>query len=238
MAGCRATWVQNQLKSVKSTMGSRISYQSGCSPIHRQILLRSGRLAILCFALLLVVPVRATVLLNLSIEELVAQSMLIVEGEVTGSEIVAEGDQIRTLLTLKIDGTIKGAVTGDSIVLGFLGGTAGNITLEVSGQFIPATGESGIFFINDHLSEQVNPLTGWYQGFFPVNVGSDGEALLNLNARPDLLLANAGDDPRVRKLLDLGMSEQQVIARYPEYQRFTVADFKAALAEIIRQQGD
>ena len=205
--------------------------------------LRASRLAtfapvILGLSLMLAMPGRATVLLNFSFEELVARSLLIVDAEVTGTETITEGDQIRTRLTVKVNETIKGAAQNETLVLDFLGGTAANVTLEVSGQFIPEVGQSGIFFINDPFSEQVNPLTGWYQGFFPVSVSADGEALLNLDARPDLVLANAGEDPRVRKLLDLGMTEQQVIARYPEYQRFTVADFKAALADIIRSQGD
>jgi hypothetical protein len=191
-----------------------------------------------CASLLLGLPARATVLLNLTLDELVGQSLLIVEAEVLASQVVSEGDQIRTRLTLAISEILKGAARNDTLTLDFLGGAIDDRTLEVSGQFIPRTGSRGYFFINDPLGEQVNPLTGWYQGFFPVTVTPAGEAMLNLDARPDLVLANTADDPRVQKMLALGMSEQQILARFPEYQLFTAADFEAAIAAIIQEQGD
>ena len=194
--------------------------------------------ALLLISVLSCFSARATVLLDLSLEELVAQSMLIVEGEVTGKTVSRIDDQLYTTVTLRVDETIKGSQQEATLTLQFLGGTLDGETLEVSGQFIPETGSHGLFFINDPLGEQINPLTGWYQGYFPYMFADDGQIVLNLDGRPDLLLANANDDPRVRKLISIGMDTTLIVARFPEYALFLAADFKTAIEAIMAQQGN
>jgi len=181
---------------------------------------------------------QGTVLTDYSLDELIGQSSLIVEGEVLSHTESRDAELIYTTIELQIDEVLKGDSALTRLPLKFIGGGAGSVSVEVSGQFIPGVGERGVFFISDPYLDQVNPLTGWYQGFFrELQIPGDPVVYLDLHERPDLILVNLPTDPMLKKLLGLGVSEADIAARFPAYQRFPAADFKDYIRFQARQEG-
>jgi len=169
----------------------------------------------------------ATTLSDFTLDELISHSTLILEGEVLSHEQSADSALVYTTVTLRVDEVLKGDASLTSVPLKFMGGSDGEQQVAVSGQFIPDVGARGIFFINDPDDNQVNPLTGWYQGFFrEIQVPGEATVYLDLHERPDLILVNLPTDPMLKKLLGLGMSDTEIAQRFPDYQRFPAADFK------------
>lgn len=196
-------------------------------------------LACLLVSLGLAQPIQATVLLDYGFDALVRESKLIVQAEVLERHSEAadlHADDIHTVVTLRVSQVFKGSTAGDELELSFLGGAVAGEVLEVSGQFLPSVGDEAIFFITDPNASHINPLTGWFQGYFPI-VDEGGTPYLDLSDRPDLILANA-TDPLLKKMLNLGVSEAELERRFPGYARFTLEDFLLAIeAEVAAQEG-
>jgi hypothetical protein len=185
-------------------------------------------------------PAQATVLADYSFDDLISNSALIVQAEVLDSYSeapdAAHSGDIHTVVTLHVEHVLKGALDHDEVELAFLGGTVNGEVLEVSGQFIPGVGEHAVFFISDPAARQINPLTGWFQGYFPI-LEDGGAAYLDLSGRPDLILANFATDPLLKKLLNLGASEAELEERFPGYARFTLEDFLLAIEAAVAAEG-
>jgi len=193
------------------------------------------RFSILTRLLLLVLTplcAQATVILEHSFEELVEKSQLIFQGRVLRTELVEVDGLVHTLVWFDIEETIKGEARAQELSLRFLGGTTVNASVDVAGQYLPKVGDHAVYFVSDPDDYQVNPLTGWHQGAFLIETLQDGELALDLSERPDLILFNTRGDPLVRKMLDLDFSEAQINAKFPEYARFPLADFKAAIRSL------
>ena len=106
--------------------------------------------------------------LSVSLEHLSTESPLIFEGEVIGtaSHFNANETSIHTYVTFRVVDVIKGTHSGPEIMLRFLGGTVGEIRLDVSESKLPELGEKGVYFVESLESFQVNPLYGMDQGHF------------------------------------------------------------------------
>lgn len=188
------------------------------------------RLRLLLLATLLAVaPLHATVLQELEFEDLVQQSQLVFLGTVLRSETETGDGLVHTRVWFSVEEVIAGDAPGDEFSLRFVGGDDGNRHVDVAGQYIPAAGLRGIWFVRDPLDHQVNPLTGWQQGAFPVQVQADGTQLLDLSGHPDLIMRNMRADPVGSKMLGAGYSEEQIAARLPDYARFPLQDFVDAI---------
>lgn len=190
---------------------------------------------LLCASLLLHAPANATVLVQLTLEELVASSELIFIGKVLDSTTDAVGDLVYTTVRFEVDEVIAGETSDTILELRFLGGSADAQTTEVSSQYIPASGDRGIFFVDDTLRDLVNPLTGWSQGHFPL-VDVDGATWLDLKNHPDYGLLEPDTDPLAGKMRSLNFSREEIAARFPERFRFPLNDFVAAISHIRAQQ--
>ena len=190
--------------------------------------------ALLVLALLLALPATATatVLQELDLETLVAESRLIFLGEVQHHEVEAADGLVYTHVTFRVDEVISGDAPDQPFSLRFVGGSAPDMRIEVGGQYIPAPGTRALWFVSDPYAHLVNPLTGWHQGVFPVVRAADGEQLLDLSSRPDLLLSNTRADPLARKMLQAGFGEARIAARVPDYQRFPLRDFVDAIRSL------
>ncbi len=105
-----------------------------------------------------------------SVEEILENSALVIEGQVMASESrPVEGSRmIQTCFRFEIAEIIKGDHPDDSFELCFLGGTLDGVTMRVSGMRYPEIGETGIYFVESLDRLQVHPLYGGPQGHFLV----------------------------------------------------------------------
>jgi len=177
-------------------------------------------------------PSQATVLVDYTFDALVRESALIVRAQILDRFVegphAGHADDIHTVVTLRVVHVLKGDAQPNEIELSFLGGTLNNEVLDISGQFIPRVGEEAILFIDDPHGRHINPLTGWFQGYFPIQQAA-GQTYLDLSDRPDLILANLNADPLLKKLLSLRVSEAEIEKRFPGYTRFLLEDFLTAI---------
>lgn len=109
------------------------------------------------------------------IEEVSKNAELIFEGRVTAVESRAAPSSklIHTFVTFAIDDVIKGNYSKPTIVLSFLGGSAGGRTLIVDDVQPPEIGEKGIYFVESLTRTQVDPFYGGPQGHFVIRHDAD-----------------------------------------------------------------
>ena len=125
--------------------------------------------SLLTFIILPAGIAKATVILEVSFDEVVQGAEFIFEGRVVSKETRPSpiGGTPFTYFTFQIMDVIKGSFPGNTIELGFMGGTLNDLTLEVEGMRMPEVGEKGIYFV-ESLDQQVHPLYGWRQGHYLV----------------------------------------------------------------------
>jgi hypothetical protein len=179
--------------------------------------------------------VQATVLIELGLEELVAGAALIFTADVQDVTISTENGQVYSTVTFRIQQQVKGDVAEPVLALRFLGGSSAELQLEVTGQYIPSAGDRGLYFVTDPQSNQVNPLTGWSQGYFPLQDAADGTQYLDLRGHPDYASALGAPAPLASKMKALNFSAAQIEAHVPGSQEFPLADFVAAIRYLLEQ---
>ena len=119
----------------------------------------------------------AATVLQVDVDFLLNKAALIFEGEVVSSEAKWNHDKttINTFVTFRVKDVIKGDPHASTVMLGFSGGTVGEVGLQVSGMVYPSVGESGIYFFENPGKQLVNPLVGWGQGHFRVKKDNNGK---------------------------------------------------------------
>ena len=139
--------------------------------------------------------------LAVSLEQLSTASQLIFEGEVVGktSEFNANQTSIHTYVTFRVVDVVKGTYNQPEITLRFLGGTVGEIGLNVSDSTVPELGEAGIYFVESLERFQVNPLYGMDQGHFLV-LESNGQRFMTTRNRRVITGLFSDDQPPVEGL--------------------------------------
>jgi hypothetical protein len=180
----------------------------------------------------------ATTLVQVTLDELVNDSELIFTGEVVDSAIATEGELVYTTVRFAVDDVIAGDLAGDSVELRFLGGVDGARQTDVSGQFIPAPGARGLYFVGSTTRDLVNPLIGWSQGYFPLVDTPDGVTWLDLKDHPDYGLLAPDTDPLAGKMRGLNFTREQIAERFPERFRYPLADFILAIDAMLAEQGE
>ena len=130
------------------------------------------------------VPSSSSVL-AVSLEQLSTSSQIIFEGEVVGktSEFNANQTSIHTYVTFRMVDVVKGTYNQPDITLRFLGGTVGEIGLNVSDSTLPELGETGIYFVESLDRFQVNPLYGMDQGHFLILESTGQRIMTTRNGR-------------------------------------------------------
>jgi len=107
----------------------------------------------------------------ITFEELVSEAVIITRGEVIGvrAEWRDRGNDspIVTRVTVRVEQTLKGDAT-PQLELEFLGGTIGNLTLEVSDSPQFKVGERDFLFINN-AGHPTSPLVGFFAGRWPIH---------------------------------------------------------------------
>ncbi len=127
----------------------------------------------------------ATSVLQITFEELCQQAGLIFEGRVIAVD-ARKNDRspdIWTYVTFDVIDVIKGPSVGDEIELAFMGGTIGDVGLQVASMQFPKLAETGIYFVESLARRQVNPLLGWTQGHYLVEPDEFGTKRVFTHAR-------------------------------------------------------
>lgn len=203
--------------------------------------IRTKVLTALWLSLALLLSVRltlATTILTLGLEELVAESSLIFTGEVQQSSVSVENDLVYTTVAFAIDELIKGEYAQDVLTLRFLGGESTDVKIDIAGQFIPAPGERGLYFVQDVQRDLVNPLTGWSQGYFPLIEDPGGIRYLDLRNHPAYELILGKPDPLAEKMRAMQFPADRIDARFPDSHQFPLADMVEVIRDVLRQQGE
>ena len=189
-------------------------------------------LGMLLLCLSLAAPLAsATTLQDFSFDDLVAQSAFIFVGTVQSSREELQGELVYTLVSFSVEQTLKGTAPQSTVELRFIGGSANGFNVKVEGQFVPATGARGVFFVADLNAKQVNPFTGWQQGFFPLMQDGAGADYLDMRQRPDLKIPGLTVDPLVTKMLAMGFSSAAIDAKVPRAFLFSFDDFRTAILD-------
>lgn len=194
------------------------------------------KLLSLCLSLVLVstaLPLQATVLIELTLEELVEQSALVFAGKVLNVVVSSQDDLVYTTVLFQVDTVIKGSLDQEQLELRFLGGKDTAVTIAIAGQFYPTVNEQGLYFVTDPTQELVNPLTGWGQGYFPTFTGDDGTTYLDLRNHPHYAFLDGGQDPLLEKMRALKISETEIKTHFPKSQQYPLADFLAAITYLL-----
>jgi len=181
----------------------------------------------------------ATTLIQLSFEELIAQSALIFEGRVIAVNAQQTGPRsIHTVVSFEILEVIKGEYAGNTIELSYLGGRVGDVALTVSEMQFPVQGETGIYFVENPYEEFIHPLVGWSQGHYLIQqldalrqqvTTADGQAVVSIDEVAPLAMPMPLEhDGNVRGL--------QIQALSAPAAAMTPAAFKDRIRDMQRRQ--
>ena len=142
-------------------------------------------ISILMSYLLLVIPLGATTILGMNIDEVAQGAELIFEGKVVEHNVRENAaGMIVTYVTFRIEELIKGEYDEPLLELKFTGGRLGGQIMEISGLRIPSPKEEGIYFVESVNRNLVNPLLGWSQGHYLIYEESGERRVSTVNDRP------------------------------------------------------
>ena len=112
----------------------------------------------------------ASEIMKADLDQVAKNSELIFEGRVVSEETRPSpiSGKPFTYFTFNIIDLIKGSYLNQTIILGFMGGTLGGITLKVSDMRMPEIGERGVYFVEKIGEQQIHPFFGWQQGHYLV----------------------------------------------------------------------
>ena len=128
---------------------------------------------------------------------------------------------------------VKGNYSQRTIELSFLGGTVGDLSLEVSDLHIPKLGEKGIYFVENPNERYVNPLCGWDQWHFLIV--PDQEGIPRVTTYGGKKIAGVGPGPTTKSgefsngiALGVNASEESV------QPGLAVSEFKERVRRMVR----
>ena len=173
--------------------------------------------------------------LSVSLEQMSTDSQLIFEGEVIGtdSRFNANETSIHTYVTFRVVDVIKGTHNRPEIILRFLGGTVGEISLRVSESTMPALGEKGVYFVESLERFQVNPLYGMDQGHFLI-LESAGRRIMTTRNRRVVTSLAPDSQPRAEGLSN-GSARGLAVDEAAAGSGVTVFQFKQAIRQYSSQ---
>ncbi|MEL0084044.1 MAG: hypothetical protein VW985_13530 [Gammaproteobacteria bacterium] len=134
----------------------------------------------------------ATSVRTMNIDELVAGSELVVEGQVLQISVDQDANNPRIVTTtvlVEVIEVLKGEFDQPTISLSFLGGTYGDRRLKVEAMEYPDVNEHGIYFIESTGRQQVHPLLGWSQGHMVLLPDSGGQLRVHSRAGDPVALS-------------------------------------------------
>ena len=120
---------------------------------------------------------RSTTVIPPTFDQLVAEAQTVFVGEVVSQRSVmdtsSQGRSIHTIVTFRVEDVWKGTL-GARTQLEFLGGTVGDLTIQVAGMPAFAVGQRNVLFVTGS-AKSISPLVGLSYGRLRVERGtSDG----------------------------------------------------------------
>jgi hypothetical protein len=182
--------------------------------------------------LLIALPALASSVLQVTFDELVRSSEFVFEGRVVNKR--AEFDKrgsIKTYVTFEVMDVYKGAYSGRTLQLPFLGGTVGDLTMKISDLEAPDIGETGIYFVESMSNPPAHPLYGWDQGHFLVrtNQADRTDHVLSHTGKPVSGCQAAGKAAGLSNGVAAGLTLDADRAS----QGLTVVQFKQKIKELL-----
>lgn len=150
---------------------------------------RIGSLMLLLLAAL--APVRATILQQLSMDDMIVQSTGIVRARVTATYAAFRGRDIYTYYQLQVLETLKGNPSGPQIEVAVPGGSAKGLRQPVAGAPALAAGGEYVIFLWTSRSG-LTQVIGLSQGLYRVLPDSTGSANLVRPATTETMLDKNG----------------------------------------------
>ncbi len=168
---------------------------------------------------------------EVTMAEMLQMCQFVFEGKVISTEAKEDNNKrIHTFVTFRIQEIIKGEHPNDTVTLTFLGGTVGDVTMMVSDMKFPEVREHGIYFVESMKRQQVNPLYGWSQGHFLVEIDDKGtERVLTRSKQPVTEVQRTSAQAPTR--LSTGIARGLTLGREQGAKGLTLGEFKKALHE-------
>lgn len=124
----------------------------------------------------LALPVSASTVMEMNLQQVVDTAELVFEGEVLSTESRQSGPRrIHTIVRFRVLDVIKGDHPGDELELRYLGGEVNGRRMQVTDMDWPEPGESGVYFVESLRRPLVHPLVGWSQGRYRIEVDEQGQ---------------------------------------------------------------
>jgi hypothetical protein len=184
-------------------------------------------------SLLLVLPVHALSVLPPTTDELVASADTIVRGVVTDIRTEEfdspQGRGIRTLVTLRVERTLKGR-TGETLTLSLLGGKVGRRTLRVIGMPEFQIGAREVVFVSGNGTTMC-PLVSAGHGRY--HVRHDAATQRTYIARDNGVPLESTEDIS----FPLGAGAAALARIKSPARALALDDFESKIAAVINQQG-
>lgn len=186
----------------------------------------------------------ATTLIQLDFDDVVATSELIFEGRVISVEARDTGPRtIHTYVQFEVIDIIKGSYGESTLELRYLGGQVGNRQLEISDMQLPQVGETGFYFVESLLSQQIHPMVGWSQGHYLIQRDHSGVARVQTaGSQPirDISTLSAGPVPPTVQTRILGHDGSargvQILQLTDSVETMSADNFRAAVHNIVQTQ--
>ncbi len=126
---------------------------------------------------------------SVTLDDMAKNSALVFEGRVIRRESrkMDASHLLQTHVTFEVIDVIKGVVNSRTITFAFMGGSLGDMAMEVGGLEIPRLGERGIYFVENPGRVQVHPLYGWSQGHFLIEKDLSGVDRVMTNSRQPII---------------------------------------------------
>ena len=191
-----------------------------------------SKIVVAAFAVLLLAIPSFPGVLPVSLEQMSKDSQLIFEGEVidTVSRFNANETNIHTYVTFRVLDVVKGTRNNPEIMLRFLGGTVGEVSLNVSESTLPELGEKGVYFVESLERFQVNPLYGMDQGHFLISESG----IITTRSRQVITSVRPDSQPRAEGLSN-GIARGLAVDEAAAGSGVTVFQFKQAIRQWVGQ---
>lgn len=124
-------------------------------------------LCAICFSFLLAVPVRSTVLEQLSLAQLTSAAAAVVRAQCTGNQTLWRGNEIWTVTSFRVLGNWK-RNSPRQIQVWMIGGRVGPVMSYVPGAPRFRPGEQAVLFLEPARSGALS-ITAWGEGTFRVS---------------------------------------------------------------------
>jgi len=157
-------------------------------------------------ALALILPIEATTLQKLSLDDMILKSTMIVHVTVQQSSSAFRGSIIYTHYQLQVIEVWKGSVSGP-IDLAVPGGVANGVRETYAGAPNLVTGSDYVLFLWTGKSG-VTQVIGLSQGLFNVTANSAGVAMVSRSASTELMLDSSGQ-PVVDSDFQMSLAEMR-----------------------------